>query len=555
MSQWLNKFSRKLPEGLRKYFGGPTEDERLAALLPEQDPRIVLIPLGEGDWLCPYCAARLLLPDWDGDARKIIQQPEVRAHMKTCSLASREAEPKMRPWDELRRTIVIMRMQKMDVYKVCNADGQWLCPYCLDVTDALLKNWDDTPAPFDWFLPQALKHLDQCATYNRAPLSPHRIEVVRGALGQKDIRAGLRSRVAVDPIFRVCDDHGNWIDPFSERAIDEINLVRVPWGPAIQDAIVEYLLSPECPGAKVNWETRKTVESLHRAAGRISAERSTQHIKERTATQELELDILRHQVIDLNVTAGQVEEIQRDLEGAREAQRQMLPKSPPTIPGYEIAWKYDPCAVLGGDFFSFYEIGGGRWGFLIADVSGHGVEAAMIMSMAMKSFSLRATGQPSPAEVLKAVNRDVSQDMAQGKFITACYLVLEPESGQLSYARAGHNPVLLTDLEKGTIRSLEGKGIPLNVGRPEIFDRQIQEETLVMPPGTMLLFYTDGIPEAANPQKEQFGNRRLSQTLIQAVGESTGGTLELLMQAVKQHVGSAPMEDDLTLLGVTRQAL
>ncbi|MCZ7645857.1 MAG: PP2C family protein-serine/threonine phosphatase [Planctomycetota bacterium] len=460
--------------------------------------------------------------------------------------------PQLLPWEDLRHQIVVLRMERLPIYKVTNAEGIWVCPYCLDITDALLKNWDDSEVKFDWFLPQALKHLKDCKAYQRAPLSPHPIEVVAGALGKKDIRQELLKRVLSEPIFRVCDDAGNWIDPFGECLVDDINLVRVPWGAAIQEAIVDYLLSPTCPGANTRWQTSRTVEDLNRLAGRLSAERSTRSIAERTATQEVELDILRHRVLELNVTAETVQEIQKDLDGAREVQRKMLPTKSPAIPGYEVSWVYDPCTTVGGDFFSFLEIGAGQWGFLIADVSGHGVEAAMIMSMALKSFSVRGAGQTSPAEVLKAVNRDVIPDMAQGKFITAFYMILEAGTGRLRYARAGHNPVLLTEFEKGTIRSLEGQGIPIGVGRPEIFDSRLQEQELLVPPQSLLLMYTDGIPEAANEKREQFGNMRLSQSLMRTAGQPSKNVIEELVRDVRRHIGALPMDDDLTLVALRR---
>src|SRR6185295_5678269 len=135
------------------------------------------------------------------------------------------------------------------------------------------------------------------------------------------------------------DDMGTWLCPFSMRGIQSINFERLPWGTALQEKIVEYLLSPECPGRYSKWQPETNLSEMQRLAGRLSAQRSN---AEKAQAAEGELRHLRQRVDELAVHAASADEMRQDLEAARNVQMKMLTSAPPHIPGYEVAAFYEP---------------------------------------------------------------------------------------------------------------------------------------------------------------------------------------------------------------------
>ncbi|MCW8130740.1 MAG: serine/threonine-protein phosphatase [Planctomycetota bacterium] len=553
MPTWLDELSRKLPKRLRYLLGQPIA-ERLKDLVDVGDPRVAIRPLEGGDWLCPFCAESIHAPAWNASSLTLLEQPEVFEHLCQCpQVLRKDPPPAMMPWEALVACAVRHRVCAWPNYTISNADGHWICPHCLKITDVILKNWDGTPAPQEWYMGEIFKHFHACPAYATAPLDPYSdFEVRAAALGDKDLRQELLRRVRSEPIFRVVDDEGYWIDPFTERHIETINLHRLPWDEPVQQLIVEYLLSHECPGVHVGWRTDKTVEELSRLAGRLSAQRQNTGEISISAEAEEELKFLRQRVDELNQEAGSVQEIRKDLAAAREVQLKMLPNKPPQIPGYAVASFYEPCVQLGGDMYNYIDAGPGRTGLLIADVSGHGVEAAMIMSMTMKSFSLRGKEHASPAAVLHAVNQDLATDIPAGKFVSAFYGVLEHATGVLRCARAGHNPVLLANPRMHSVQKLEGAGLVLGLTRGEAFARRLEEYQVRVEPGSALLLYTDGLVEAQDPYNQQFSDELLEGLLLDLARGSSQEIVDGIVAAVRKHVDGMNMEDDLTLVAIRR---
>ncbi|MBI3832389.1 MAG: PP2C family protein-serine/threonine phosphatase [Planctomycetes bacterium] len=553
MPAWFENLSQKLPKRLRHLLGQPIA-ERVSALLDLTDPRVAIRPLEMNDWLCPFCSEAIAAPAWNGLSGTLLEQPEIFEHLCKCPVVTRkEPPPAMQPWERLVEQAVRMRLGLWPNYRISNADGHWICPHCLKNTGVLMKNWDGTPAPLDWYLNDLIKHFHACPEYAQAPLEPYSdLEVRAAALGDRDIRQELLMRVVSEPVFQVTDDEGFWMDPFTEQTIQAINLHRVQWGPVIQNEIVDYLLSPNCPGAHVGFRTDKTVEELSRLAGRISAQRANAGEVQISPEAEEELKFLRQQVDELHAAKGTMQEMQKDLAAAREVQLKMLPNKPPLLPGYQVAAFYEPCVALGGDMYNYIDAGPGRTGLLIADVSGHGVEAAMIMSMTMKSFALRGKTHPSPAAVLAAVNADLINDIPSGKFVTAFYAVLEQATGVLRCARAGHNPAMLADPAAHTVQKFEGAGLVLGLAKPEMFAKRLEEYSVQVHPGCAFLLYTDGIVEAQDPYNQQFGDDLLEGVLLEHARSSSHALVDAVVAAVRKHIAGMPVEDDLTIVALKR---
>jgi serine phosphatase RsbU (regulator of sigma subunit) len=548
MPEWLDGITDKLGNVLRKKI--PVE-KLLPKMLDPGDPRVAIRPLGD-DWLCPYTGRRIDVPGWDGSSLTLLHNPEVVEHLVNLPLLQKKGQrAQMMEWDKLVQLTVLTRIKEAANYKVSSEKGEWVCPHCLTNTGVLLHQWDGTEAPMQLYLPQVLDHLRGCHAYQRDPLGARPLEDVNDSHGERAVRIELLKRVAVDPVFHVCDDTGTWICPFTERPIESINLMLTPWGNVTQNAIVEYLLSPGCPARYSQWQTERTVSDLQRVAGKLSMMKAEAGTK-KAAAQEMKM--LKQRVDNLAHTAAAVTEITKELEAARKAQLKMLPEAPPKIDGYEVASYYAPSVELGGDLYHFMDAGEGHTGFLIGDVSGHGVEAAVIMSMTLKSFSVRSKGVKSPADVMCAVNEDLVKDIHRGKFVTSFYAVLEHDSGTMKCVRAGHNPALLLHPD-GSLTPLEGAGLALGLGRGDGFRAKLDEYEANIPPGGIAVFYTDGIPEAMNMRKEEFGEARLQQVLVASAQLPPDRIIHNIVQAVNDFAGSQPMHDDLTLVVVKRLSL
>jgi len=249
---------------------------------------------------------------------------------------------------------------------------------------------------------------------------------------------------------------------------------------------------------------------------------------------------------------SQLESIKGDLAVAREIQQAILPRIFPPFP--ENAGQLDIAALMnaakdvGGDFYDFFRIDDQHIGFVIADVSGKGVPAAIFM--AVSRTLIRATGVRgvSPAECISYSNGLLAQESANSMFVTAFYGIYDLTTGQVTYTNAGHNPPYLMKAD-GTIRQLPFSS-DLVVGA--IDDFKYSEETLQLEHGDTLLLYTDGVTEAINPSDEEFGEERLQATLAQLTCNSCQDIIDRVKASVSEFADGAEQSDDITLLAIKR---
>jgi serine phosphatase RsbU (regulator of sigma subunit) len=249
--------------------------------------------------------------------------------------------------------------------------------------------------------------------------------------------------------------------------------------------------------------------------------------------------------------ARQLQAIRSELETARQIQLSILPQEIPKLTGLDIAARYIPMTSVAGDFYDFLVLDEKRIGILVADVSGHGMPAALIASMIKIAFAAQSAHACDPVEVLLGLNRALCGKF-QDHYVTAAYALIDTEARTLRYAGAGHPPLVVRDSLSGTTRCIVENGLFLGYF-PEA------EYTAIEIPfreGDWLLLYTDGIPEMMDKSDEQFGEERLKLFLEEQHGLGVARFVDSLLERLSIWSGHAAGEDpadDVTLLAVNFQ--
>jgi sigma-B regulation protein RsbU (phosphoserine phosphatase) len=235
----------------------------------------------------------------------------------------------------------------------------------------------------------------------------------------------------------------------------------------------------------------------------------------------------------------QLNSIQQELEIARRIQLSILPAAPPAVEHFSVATRYKPMTAVAGDFYEFLDAGNGAVGLLVADVSGHGVPAALIASMVKVAIQSQRHCKDDPAGLLSGVNQALCGN-AQNQFVTASYVFLDPKSNEFCYAAAGHPPMLI--LRDGHVFRVEENGLVLAL----IPSADYRSTTQPLQYGDRILLYTDGILEAANATGEEFGHDRLSRLLEESESRNAEQVADLILATVTAW--SCSQSDDLTII-------
>ncbi len=254
---------------------------------------------------------------------------------------------------------------------------------------------------------------------------------------------------------------------------------------------------------------------------------------------DLELLAVARNVISLK---GRERELLKDLARAREIQQGLLPSSLPDVPGIEVAAIYEPMELVGGDLYDFVELPGGRLGVILADVSGHGLPAAMIASMLKLFISLFAPNAASPSALISSMNEMLFGRLAD-HFLTCVYVIVDPAAGRVTYARAGHPPFLVISNGSVTYHTCRGHAVGfLRTGRYE-------EGVVDVGPGDRIVLYTDGVTEARSGG-ELFEEDRLAECALGASSRPLGIQLNEIMARLREFQQGVRFDDDVTLVGL-----
>ncbi len=241
------------------------------------------------------------------------------------------------------------------------------------------------------------------------------------------------------------------------------------------------------------------------------------------------------------------ESIDRELKVVGKIQRSLLPRETPKVATLDLAAHYRTSTRAGGDYYDFFPLPDDRWGILVADVSGHGTPAAVMMAITHSIAHLYPNDAGRPGEMLEFVNRHLAGRYTSGieAFVTAFYGIYDPARRQLTFATAGHNPPRWWKCNEQAALSVDGvAGLPLGIQE----DVEYRDQTITLSKGDRIVFYTDGIVEATNPAGEQFKTERVDDVLKKSCWQSAAEIRDRLLAHLHEFTEGAPPVDDQTIV-------
>jgi sigma-B regulation protein RsbU (phosphoserine phosphatase) len=258
---------------------------------------------------------------------------------------------------------------------------------------------------------------------------------------------------------------------------------------------------------------------------------------------------LQHAFDELKAAQEQLiekERLERELQVAADIQMSILPDVLPVREDFDFGGRILPARQVGGDFYDVFDLGDNKLGVVIGDVADKGVPSAIFMARAHALIIAEADSAISPGEVLRRVNKHITRLEKSIQFVTALYGVLDTQTGEFSYARAGHEPPLLLH-EHGDVHRLPHQpGMALGLWENITLD----EYRLFLPKGSLLVLYTDGMTDCRNPKGEQFGLARIKNTMIGLINLSAQEGCDQLFDSLMKYQNGSKQDDDVTLLAI-----
>ncbi len=246
------------------------------------------------------------------------------------------------------------------------------------------------------------------------------------------------------------------------------------------------------------------------------------------------------------------EKLQKEIEVAKQIQQALLPKKHPDISGYDIAPYYQAAKEVGGDYYDFVQVDEDTLGVVVADVSGKGVPGSLVMTMIRTALRMEARGNKNASDVMAKMNDFVTDDMKKGMFVTMFYVILDSKNRIISYASAGHNPMILYRAESNETYFLNPKGFPVGISLPDetLFRKSISLEKIKLKKDDMLVIYTDGVTEAMNETREQYGEDRLIASIKKYGDLHPTEFISALEHDVRAFTGGNAQNDDITVVAI-----
>lgn len=449
-------------------------------------------------------------------------------------------------------------------WQIRGPGGRWCCPFCGELTEIVIPASGVTQD----ILEQIAAKISSCEGFDpERPDDSIAAETLEFQISQMaEVRAAAEERIRqrdaararlvermrklIDefPVWRVVDERDRWLCPYCREPVESVQASSLSeHSRDSPDKVVEHLLA-NCAAYR---EKRPVVEKAEELQRTVTFGRVLGDLAEATEERPRELSITsRLPRMERETT---VDEIEQDLLQAKARQEKMLAQMP-EVEGYTFGVHFEPCQFLGGDFYDCFKLRDGRIGLAVGDVTGHGVNAALVASVCRKVLRMTAKVMDSPREVLALANDEIKEDLDGQTFVSLVYAVLDTENHTMVKVRAGHEPMLRYSPSREALDAYEGGGMAVGLTTGARFRDSLIEETIELAPGDTCLFYTDGATEAQRADQTQFGRECLEAAMELAAEMTAQQLVDGLVTGVRSFVAGHPLEDDLTLLAVQRLA-
>lgn len=497
-----------------------------------------------GAWFCPACQERIpqvRMPA--GQPLSSFTYQAVADHLGRCPLWQQDAPPTAAQIDCARSRAACMaqlmafvqeRLQ-IQLWRHTDPSSMWICPYCLGHVPLVRSS-----GASDWS--RAIEGIAQhllcrCAAYAANPSVSKTEDQVRAAAQTPGFIGGHHTPSGGTAVLH------------TPRPTSETSRM-VPIATPLASPMTRRLspLTSHTPSTSTNTipppydDGRQTPATPVRPSPPVPAPPPP------SPQEEEPLDWM-DDAEDSRVMASPIPGENTDMIRARDVQQNLMQR-PPDLPGLRFAVKFEPCADISGDFYEFMTLSDGRVGFALGDVSGHGVQAGLIMSMAKKTLEIYAGTGLQPADTLAKVNDSLHRDLGGKMFVSMVYAILDPDQRTITWARAGHNPPLRLAAD-GTISEIKPSGMVVGMKAGGIYRKAMAEEVTPLASGDTFLLFTDGVVEAMNLQQEEFGDERLQEVLRRYASEGPDSLVERIVDLVRHFRGPQNRADDLTVLALT----
>ena len=231
----------------------------------------------------------------------------------------------------------------------------------------------------------------------------------------------------------------------------------------------------------------------------------------------------------------------------------LLPSEEPIIPGYRVSGKNTPARMISGDYFDYINLENNSTGIVIADVTGKGVPAGLLMAMCRSVLRMASGSVKTPSATLAQVNRNLFPDVREDMFVSLAYVVLQHGTGDLCLSRAGHDAPLMFRSNSGRVETIKPPGLAIGIDEGEVFERVTQDFELKMESGDVLLLYTDGVCEAIDADEAEFGKDRLMEVFLQSAPLGAEAVVDAIQQSVDSFAGDEPQMDDITMIAIEKR--
>ena len=349
----------------------------------------------------------------------------------------------------------------------------------------------------------------------------------------------IESRFRVNPLWRRVDQERTWLCALCGVEVEDVRMEDVA-RPALSAlrGVRRHLLE-RCPAWRSGRQTALPASILDAFLLEINRRKGVA-ATERRKKMSREIESLQERVESMV-------DLEHSLQQAQRRQLHLIPLEPRPDEAADIAVVYHPLQSVSGDFLDFYSLSDNRFGVSVADVSGHGVEAAILMGMAKMALRIRSQALGTVHEMMTYANRDLFAELRRMAFVTAFFALIDRDTRVMSYVRMGH-PHPLLRRAGGELEALDAPGLPFGADEGKRFSACLEEREVELEPGDVLLVYTDGVTEA-EARGQQFGTERLRKALMEAPAQdSAKAILQSVEGALDRYLDGAPHRDDVTLV-------